>query len=203
LISFSLGFSAIFFHQPKFSSLLGVACSARSSATDADTQRRWGLRPGTHLASDLAVGVRCGISDPGPVSGASRCPYLAGNTRSLSEHGSQAARADDSAMRESRLVPGYSSKQPVFANANTGCFLFGPRGQKGGACGATKNAISAAVLGVAPVGVLEPRAPARTAGRRLTPPGTHDAGVSALTKRQVRWDMGGGPRAGMVSELGW
>ena len=44
---------------------------------------------------------------------ASRCLYQAGNTRSLSEHGSQAAWADDSALRESRLVPGHSSTAPI------------------------------------------------------------------------------------------
>ena len=47
---------------------------------------------------------------PAGRSSASRCPYPAGNTRSLSEHGSQAAWADDSAMRESRSAPGHSSR---------------------------------------------------------------------------------------------
>ena len=71
--------------------------------------------------SSLCLGTS--NSWPAGRSSASRCPYQAGNTRSLSEHGSQAAWADDSALRESRLVPGHSSNSSADEHVDGAVFV--------------------------------------------------------------------------------
>jgi hypothetical protein len=90
LISSSLDTSRSLSTNP-LSSRLGVPDSTVSGPTDAGTREEGALVAPRPAANAAAVRKR-----PWHQS-ASRCPYLAGNTRSLSEHGSQAARADDSA----------------------------------------------------------------------------------------------------------